>query len=71
MGSEEASLEAEEIKLPKKRSLKDMITQVPKSNSEIPNAQTKSTFDNDQNTSSNHPSAHYMAGSTDGANLEI
>ena len=36
LGSEEANLESEEIKLPKKRSLKDMITQVPKSNSEYP-----------------------------------
>ena len=64
--NEGTDIVAEEIKLPKgKRNLKDMITQVPKSGKDYPQAQTKSTYECDQNTSSNHPSAMYAAGSTE------
>lgn len=60
-----SDINAEEIKLPKaKNRLKDMITQVPKSGPDYPQAQTKSTIDHD-NSNSNYPSAKYGAGSTE------
>ena len=53
--TEEADIVAEEIKLPKKNRLKDMITQVPQNKPDYPHTATKSTNEYDQNNSSNRP----------------